>query len=502
MSLKSKQYKAWLHHCAMVKQATEITATETAKEKAARIKKLLANYADFVNFYFPHYATVAPAPFHIEAANKIKRNKNLQAVFEWARGFAKSVTFTILIPLWLKARKDMKVMVLVGKSGDSANTLLSDLQAELESNQRYINDFGEQKSIGSWEEGNFSTQDGCAFFARGRGQSPRGLRKREFRPDYIVIDDLDDDQLVENPSRVTKMVDWIKEALFGALDMGKGRFIMVGNRIHKNSVLANIAQTKGIYHTKVNALDKKGEVSWKAKYTIDDINKAIAFMGWRRAQKEYFNNPIVEGSVFKKDWIKFKRISKQTYTHVIAYCDPSFKSSRTSDYKAIVVVGKTPKGHLHILDIFVRQCSIKEMVSWWYNLFEDYSERGITLQCWMEANFIQDTLIEEFRTEGEIRGFQLPIRGDKRKKPDKFGRIENISPYFERDFVRFSESIKNKKDTETAIEQLTAFEKGSNVNDDFPDSVEGAIWLLQRQARISDPKNAPSYVPRTRKNAY
>ena len=32
------------------------------------------------------------------------------------------------------------------------------------------------------------------FLACGRGQSPRGLRKREARPDYIVIDDLDDDE--------------------------------------------------------------------------------------------------------------------------------------------------------------------------------------------------------------------------------------------------------------------------------------------------------------------
>lgn len=91
-------------------------------------------------------------------------------------------------------------MVLVGKSEDNANTLLADVQAELQYNQRYINDFGEQYNSGSWEEGEFVTKDGTAFFARGRGQSPRGLRYRSHRPDYIVIDDLDDDELCENPA--------------------------------------------------------------------------------------------------------------------------------------------------------------------------------------------------------------------------------------------------------------------------------------------------------------
>ena len=70
-------------------------------------------------------------------------------------------------------------MVLVGKSQDNANTLLADIQAELEYNQRYINDFGKQKNAGNWTERQFVTQDDCAFFARGRGQSPRGLRYKD-----------------------------------------------------------------------------------------------------------------------------------------------------------------------------------------------------------------------------------------------------------------------------------------------------------------------------------
>ena len=49
-------------------------------------------------------------------------------------------------------------MVIVGKSEDNAKTLLGDIQAELQYNQRYIADFGEQYNAGSWEEGKFVTQ--------------------------------------------------------------------------------------------------------------------------------------------------------------------------------------------------------------------------------------------------------------------------------------------------------------------------------------------------------
>lgn len=267
---------------------------ETNAQREQRIKRVRADYAAFVDYYFPHYTQNAQtgkqtpcAPFHIKAAKEVKANKNLRAVYRWHRGAAKSTHLDIFNPLWLKCQetREINVMVLVGKSEDNANTLLADLQAELQYNQRYINDFGEQYNSGSWEEGQFVTKDGTAFFARGRGQSPRGLRYRSHRPDYVVIDDLDDDELCENPNRVQRLTDWVKEALFGALDGGRGRFIMVGNLIAKNSVLQKISETKGVRVSQVNILDAQGNVSWAAKWTREEVQAIEDFQGYRSFQK-------------------------------------------------------------------------------------------------------------------------------------------------------------------------------------------------------------------------
>ena len=50
---------------------------------------------------------------------------------------------------------------------------------------------------------------GDLFIALGRGQSPRGIKKRGLRPNYIAVDDIDDDELVRNPRRVGEAVDWL-----------------------------------------------------------------------------------------------------------------------------------------------------------------------------------------------------------------------------------------------------------------------------------------------------
>jgi predicted phage terminase large subunit-like protein len=458
---------------------------ESEHEKEKRIERARKDYPFFVETYFPHLATKKCAKFHIDAAKYLLEHDNTRALFEWARGHAKSSHLSLLIPLWLKIQKPRKisVMVLVSKSQDMAVRLLSDLQAELQYNHAFISDFGEQVKTGSWTEGEFRTVDGCLFVALGRGQSPRGLKDRGKRPDYIVIDDIDDDEIIENPKRVGKALQWVLTALSGTMAMGRGRFVMVGNRIGKDSILSRYALQNNVHRTVVNALDKNGEPSWKENYTALEIKEMREFVGERNFQKEYMNNPINEGTVFQEKHIRYgKMLDLKFYKTLICYTDPSFKNSATSDYKATMLVGKTPEGVFHVIKAYADQTSVTNMVAWHYTIW-DYVDGKVPVLYNMESNFLQDLLLDEFKTVGQITGHQIPIRGDARKKPDKFARIEAMSPLFERGLVVFNEKEKDSLGMITLKDQLLMFEKGSRSHDDAPDALEGAIWLLSKRGR-------------------
>lgn len=496
--LKQMQLE-WQEHCRQIQSITDTRSLvrETAVEKERRIRRLQKDYAAFCEYYFPHFLQqrdkvtgevvriVHNAPFHNAAALKVKNTPNLKAVFKWPRGHAKSTHMDIFTPLWLmfQPKRLIDFMVVVGKSEDSANRLLGDIQAELGYNKRIIADFGKQMSMGDWTEGEFTTKDGVHFLACGRGQSPRGLRKRESRPDYIVIDDLDDDELCRNPRRVREMTDWVKEALFGALDVGRGRFIMVGNLISKTSVLANICATKGVHVSTVYAVDGEGNPVWREKWTKEEARGVADFMGYRAWNKEMMHNPIIEGTVFHQEWIRWaKRPAWRDFDEFVLYIDPSWKSKKTNDTKAAKLWGKH-KSQLWHLRAFVRKASVAELVRWCYDLYEWSLEQNIPIRFMMEASFMQDIILDDFTIEGNLRGYQLPITGDKRKKPDKFQRVEAISPLWERGFVFYDISQKDGPDMQAGIAQTLAFEKGMSGNDDAPDADEGAIWQLQRTAR-------------------
>lgn len=489
----------WEAHC---KRVNAITTTgraqqETPAEKQKRIRHLRADYDSFCEYYFPHWMqlrdkvtgeilrTVHNAVFHSAAARRVKAQPNLRAVFEWPRGHAKSTHFDVFIPLWLIMQEKplIHVMVLVGKSEDSARTLLADIQAELESNQRIIDDYGIQRGFGAWTDGEFVTQAGIAFFARGRGQSPRGLRYKENRPDYIVIDDLDDDELCRNEARVATLTDWVKEALFGTFDAGRGRFVMVGNLISRTSVLQNLIDTPGVYVSKVCAVDAQGNPAWPDKWTKEEAAETARFMGYRAWQKEMMHNPLQAGGIFRPEWIRWKKaLPPAQYDDLVVYVDPSFRSTTANDYKACRLWGRMGS-ELHLLRTFVRQATVAEMVRWMYDLHDWLASQHAVARWYIEGNFLQDILLDEFRREGEQRGYQLPISADRRKKPDKIQRIEAVSPLWERGFVFYNEAEKDSPDMQAGIDQTLALEHGSRAHDDAPDADEGAIWMLQRGAR-------------------
>jgi predicted phage terminase large subunit-like protein len=513
-----------------IMQATPVAADEDMSVKYARIERAKKDYAFFFEHYLPMYATSKCSWFHVFIASLLAKHKIIRLLLKWFRGAAKSVHADIGWPMWLKVKGELKFMVLVGQTETKARLLLSDLQAQMMSNQRYITDFGEQFSHGTWEEGNFKTKDGCLFFALGFQQSPRGLRNEAQRPDYIVIDDVDTQEMSNNEMRVRKGTDWVCDDLMGCFDVGNQRLVVVNNAPFTHSIIGTLCddklkgaittaakklyskvtapgaftyKAKGFWHMlQVNAVDDNMQPAWPEKYTAEYWQAVKEDKTMRSWLREYMNVPVIEGKVFKNEHINFtKPLPLKEYDHLLCYFDPSYKATATADYKAIVLVGKKTTQY-HILTCFVRKCSIGAAVKYMYDLNDHIQKTDSNIICnfWMEANYIQDLFLDEFKTEGKSRGYQLAIRGDKRAKPDKFTRIENLSPLFERGVVLFSEKQKDSDDIKRCIEQFLAFEQGAKAHDDAPDAVEGAVWLLNRKDKVSE--FSPVFGTVERDNAY
>lgn len=499
--------EAWQKHCNWIQESTMIGFTDNKVSKADRIKKALKDYEFFTQTYFTHYCTdkdgriIPNADFHNKWAYDVLADPNFKGVAEWPREHAKSVHNTIILPLWLKIHGQLDGAILTSKSEDDAKRLLGDIQAELKSNEKFIHDFGEQYNEGNWEQGSFITKDGVFFFAKGRGQSPRGIRYKNKRPNLGICDDIDDDEIVNNQHRVLKVVKWLLSAFIGALALKQSRFIMVGNRFHPKGILAHMVgdvdvddpKRKGLKHSKIYATtngELDGDPTWWQNFTKAVLQARFDFIGTVETLKEFFHKYVLEGKRFKSEWINWGKILPlKEYDALVVYFDPSYKATSASDFKAIRFWGK--KGiKKHLIKSFVRQTTITKAVQWMYDLYEEIPE-GLrpSVEFWMEDVFLQDMFFDDFELEANVRGYYLPIRGDTDDKGDKFARIESMTPTYERGYTLWNEAERKSPDAQNGLIQYMGFEKGSPIHDDAPDADQGAWSKLDK--RTFKQKNKP-----------
>jgi predicted phage terminase large subunit-like protein len=481
-----------------------VPVNEAPEAKKKRIEKLTSDFIAFCEYYFPHYMSSPFGWFHRKAAKLIFSDPKLFAVLEWPRGHAKSIFCDVMMPLFLKANDQLDGMIIASNNEDKAAMLLADVKAELEFNDRYINDFGKQKTFGDWGETSF-TADGIGFWAFGRGQSPRGTRNGAKRPNYIVCDDIDDKVLCKNTTLVKECVDWVLEDLMGCFDpKNGGRFIVAGNRIHKHSTLAYLVGDveeeqpvkEYIVHIKVFALEnpkthkmdqsEKGVPAWKERLTRADVLDRMKKMGHKSAQREYFHIHIKEGDKFKSDWFIWADLPNlSAYKCIVTYCDPSWKDSTKNDFKAIIAVGRLGR-YYDIIDAWVDQASVTSMVVGHYDMYENLRDDGaLLIYNYLETNFIQEMHLDDYVAESEPRGYMLPIHRDDRKKSDKKARIENMTPLFERGLVRFNKKLRKSRHMQNFVDQLTDFPAG---HDDGPDAFESGKDKLDEMNRTTLPE--------------
>lgn len=457
---------------------------ETVAEKQKRMAFLEANPEEWFKFYFPQYAYADPADFHKKATKRIFKNKRWYEVRAWSRELAKD-TRTMFEMLMLAMLGEIKTVLLTSHSQDQAVDYLQPYKINLESNQRLINDYGEQKGLRGWEPDRFTTSNGVSFRAIGSGQSPRGTRNEFARPDVIIVNDMDTDEKSRNEERVNNDWKWIEKALIPTVSVSNDvRIIFLGNVISKKGIIVK-AMEKADHVDIINIRDDEGKSTWPQKNSEEKIDWLLSKLSYTAIQQEYYNNPITEGTVFREMY--WKRVARITdYRFLVIYTDPSFKDSRKNDFKATVLMGKY-KNEYHIIKAFLKQTTTAEMVSWMKSI-HDFVDGRVPLYNYMEANATQDIILEKAKLIILDNGWNFSIIGDDRKKGDKFSRIESALEPINREqklFLNLAE--KENEHMKRLEEQFLALEPKLGGHDDGPDAVEGGKWIIDKKIVASEP---------------
>jgi len=486
--------EAYRRYCENFKNATPINTRETQAERLRRIAHLEAHPEEWFKYYFPNYCTAEPAAFHKAATRRLLAHMEWFEVRAWSRELAKSARSMMEISYLALTGKKHNVL-LVSNSHDNAELLLAPFKAFFESNQRVEQDYGEQRNLGSWEADKFVTRSGCSFRALGWGESPRGTRNNEKRPDVILIDDFDTDEECRNEDTMKKKVAWMEQALIPTRSISCPTIILVnGNIISDNCMIKYLGESDFCNKFDVvNIRNKDGKSSWPEKNSEEDIDRVLSIISYASAQKEYFNNPMDGGDVFTE--LKEGKIPSLRSCMAIIYADPatSNKDVSNSSYKAI--------GCILFKDnvFYVAKARVDTMSTLHFvqALFDVYSwaiyHGAENLQVWIENNSLQDPFYEQVLqpaifAEGKSRGVMLPVIPDGRKKGEKFTRVEGLlEPLNRAGLLVFNIAEHDDPDMKRLRTQfINCSPKQKRI--DGPDMVEGGVYVLKQRVEVEASK--------------
>jgi len=504
----------WNEFVDNIRNSTPVDITETHAQKAERIRNLEANPQAWFRYYFPK-ACFAPSPqFHVRSTTKLiahlsdddklspssPRHFGFRQCRPWSRGLSKSTLRMMEMFYIAFAKKFPLNLLLISKSEGNAIRLLMPYRGNLEGNQRLIHDYGEQQGFSNWREEEFITREKKAFRAVGAEQNPRGSKIDEIRPNVVLFDDVDDDEVCRNPDRLEERWNWIERAVIFTVEISRKYFILFDNNIIAEDCCVRRAMKLADDAEIVNIRDENGVSVWPEKNTEAMIDEMINGVSWAASQQEFFNNPIRFGKVFQEiTWGEVPPLSK--FRFLVAYADPATSNKdktaagkkSTNSTKAVVLVGKSELKY-YVITAFVDVTTNSTFTEWLYEIERRYHSK-VQLYTYIENNTLQDPFYQQvfmplFFEEGKKRGNMLSIIPDKRQKPEKFFRIEGtLEPLNRLGLLIFNNTEKDNPHMQRLEAQFKAVSPASKTMDG-PDAVEGAVNKIKEKELLLEPDMA------------
>ena len=494
----------------------------------------------FGRAYFPHYFSKPSPEFHRELdaiwqqgvlkgrypltaadTKMISRLPGTRRAVAAPRGHAKSTNLTFKGTMHSTLYGYKHYPIIISDSSEQAEGFLDNIRVEFEENTAILEDFG--VLAGSvWRSNVLLTKTNIKIEAIGSGKKIRGRKHRNWRPDLIILDDVENDENVRTPEQRKKLKDWFDKAVSKCGD-DYTDIIYIGTLLHYDSLLAKTLTNPAYRSIKYKAViqfsqaddlwqqwetnftdlsndDRESEalaffqahktamlegtqVLWEEKLSYYDLMVMRVSEGEASFNSEEQNEPInPDDCLFMEEWFDYYNEAEVNFGDpafdFFGFIDPSLGKTKRSDFSAIVTLAKHKgSGYMYVVDADIERRHPDRIIAdvlakerWLRASFgHGYRKLGA------ETNQFQWFLKEELAKASAKAGLYLPIE-EVQQTSDKVMRVQTLQPDVKNKYIKFNRRHKR------LLEQLTQFPMGAH--DDGPDALEGARSIAKKVKRF------------------
>ena len=388
------------------------------------------------------------AQFHKECWD-LCTGKDKYVAIAAPRGHAKSTAITFGYGLSTLLFRERKFMLVVSDTESQASSFLGMFRNELQENKDLIDLFDlklDEKGLVKFVKDSetdiiVEMNDGHRFrvLAKGSEQKLRGLIWNGSRPDIILGDDMENDELVMNKERREKFKKWFRNALLPSLS-DRGIVRIVGTVLHMDSLLESFMPNPSDRNTVVVGLKEysKWRGMWRAvKYRAhnDDFTELLwpekksaqHFKDLREEARrngaldgysqEYLNVPLDASTTFYKqgDFLPIKEQDKEAKLNYYVTADLAIAETEKADYSVFIVAGVDEQKKIHIKHVIRERLDGKDLVDTFIRLQRDYDPIAIGVEDMQVSKSIGPFLREAMFSSNTFINLHLLKHGGKDK---------------------------------------------------------------------------------------
>jgi len=460
-----------------------IRHSRTLRQKLAR-----KSHALFFLLYFSEYITSPTADFQREMF-KLTEDKNKDpCIISAFRSSAKSTIFSTSLPIWKIISGQSHFVVIASQTQHQSRQHMSNIKKPLETNRLLMNDIGPfntENTEWGFTSGLIFDQYDAKLMVVSTEQSIRGLRYKQYRPDLIILDDIEDLNSTRTKEARDKIFNWFSSEIL-PLGTPETKIFVLGNFLHENSLVGklmtqiNAGSRTGVAR-KYPLIDDQGVCLWPGRFptpeSIQNFKKKIGDeMAWNR---EYLLKIIArEDQIVKPEDIQYYDKLPDAYHrarngHGV---DLAISEKETADCTAIV------SGQVYYVNgegkIFILPNPVNDRLTFHKTLGKvlDIHENP-EFGPW-HTYFVEDVAYQKAAIQ-EMERYGLDVKA-MRPLGDKAARLQVAANYIKNGTVLFP-----RTGCETLINQIVDF--GVESKDDLADATAYVILGLVEQG-LSLPK--------------
>lgn len=350
------------------------------------------------------------------------------------RNHAKSTALTFGWTMAQLCFRERSYAIIVSDTVAQAVQFLGDMKKEFAENEQLRSLFKIKEFIKESEDDVIVICDDGHMFriqAKGSEQKVRGLKWNNKRPDLILCDDLENDEIVLNKERRAKFRRWFNGALLPCRSI-TGIVRYVGTILHSDSMLESIMPKpyeKGTVTEDLKQYSTKrrewlsvkykahnsdfSKILWESKaiQAADEFKIPGGAAGYFKNLRqgfvdqgmpdvysmEYLNIPIDESLAYfkKQDFLVESDTEKLRPLRYYITGDLAISQEETADYSVFVVAGVDENKLLHIKDVIRERLDGREIVDTILGLERHYRPEAIGIEEMQVSKAIGPFLREE-----------------------------------------------------------------------------------------------------------